>query len=213
MVTKMNIGGFLAAFFVDHRFRANIGEQRDLAPLVGRNFAVGAAQQNIGLDADFAQLLHRMLGRLGFQLACGRDVGQQGQMDETGVFRTVLKAHLADGLQKRQRFDIAHGAADFHQRHIGTLGARTNRALDLVGDVRDDLHRAPEVIATTLLVDHRFVDLAGGEVVAPTHPRAGKALVMAQIEVGFRTVVGHEHLAVLERTHGAGIDVDVGIEL
>ena len=39
------------------------------------------------------------------------------------------------------------------------------------------------------------------------------ALVVAEIEVRLGAVVRHEHLAVLERAHGAGIDVDVGIEL
>ena len=36
---------------------------------------------------------------------------------------------------------------------------------------------------------------------------------MAQIEIGFGAVVGHEDLAVLVRAHGAGIDVQVGVEL
>ena len=39
------------------------------------------------------------------------------------------------------------------------------RRFDLVGDVRDHLHRAAEVVAAALLLDHRVVDLAGGEVV------------------------------------------------
>jgi hypothetical protein len=33
--------------------------------------AVGAAQQDVGLDADLAQFLDRVLGRLGLQLAGG----------------------------------------------------------------------------------------------------------------------------------------------
>ena len=36
---------------------------------------------------------------------------------------------------------------------------------------------------------------------------------MAQVEVGLGPVVGDEDLAVLERAHGAGVDVEVGIEL
>jgi hypothetical protein len=36
---------------------------------------------------------------------------------------------------------------------------------------------------------------------------------VAQVEVGFRAIVGDEDLAVLEGRHGAGIDVQVGIEL
>jgi hypothetical protein len=47
----------------------------------------------------------------------------------------------ARGLQERQRLDVADGAADFGDDHvdvIGSLGAHA--VLDLVGDVRDDLH-------------------------------------------------------------------------
>jgi len=40
-----------------------------------------------------------------------------------------------------------------------------------------------------------------------------EALVVAQVEVGFGAIVGHEHLAMLQRRHGAGVDVEVGIEL
>jgi len=36
---------------------------------------------------------------------------------------------------------------------------------------------------------------------------------VAEVEIGFGAIVGHEHLAVLKRAHGAGIDVDVRIEL
>ena len=36
---------------------------------------------------------------------------------------------------------------------------------------------------------------------------------MADVEVGLGAVVGDEHLAVLERVHRAGVDVEVGVEL
>jgi hypothetical protein len=40
-----------------------------------------------------------------------------------------------------------------------------------------------------------------------------EALVVADVQVGLRAVLGDEHLAVLERVHGARIDVEVGVEL
>jgi hypothetical protein len=120
---------------LDDGFRHHVAEQRDLAALVGRHGAVGAAQQDVGLDADLAQLLDRMLGRLGLQLAGGRDVGQQREVDETGALAAFFDAHLADGLQERQRLDVADGAADFDDRHVGTFGATLDVGLDLVGDV------------------------------------------------------------------------------
>jgi hypothetical protein len=93
----------------------------------GRNMAVGPAQQHVGLDADLAQFLHRVLGRLGLQLAGGMDVGQQGQVDEAGV-AAFLDAHLADGLQEGQGFDVAHRAAHLDERDVGALGAALDDA-------------------------------------------------------------------------------------
>ena len=52
---------------------SHVGEQRDLAPLVLGQRTVGAAQQDVGLDTDFAQLLDRVLRRLGLDLARRRE--------------------------------------------------------------------------------------------------------------------------------------------
>jgi hypothetical protein len=52
-----------------------------------------------------------------------------------------------------------------------------------------------------------------GDVVLLGEGAVDEALVVAQVEVGLRAVVGHEYLAVLERRHGAGVHVDVGVEL
>ena len=38
-------------------------------------------------------------------------------------------------------------------------------------------------------------------------------LVVAEVEVGLAAVLGDEDLAVLAGVHGAGVDVDVGVEL
>ncbi len=43
--------------------------------------------------------------------------------------------------------------------------------------------------------------------------RVGEPLVVAEVEVGLGAVVGDEDLAVLERAHRAGIDVQVRVEL
>ncbi len=52
----------------DHRLLVHVGEQRDLAAQVLRQRHGGAAQQHVGLDADLAQLAHRVLGGLGLRL-------------------------------------------------------------------------------------------------------------------------------------------------
>jgi hypothetical protein len=77
-----------------------------------------------------------------------------------------LDAELADGLEERQRLDVADGAADLDHADVRVAGAELDAALDLVGDVRDDLHRGAEVVAAALLGDHALVDAAGREVAA-----------------------------------------------
>ena len=128
--------------------------------------------------------------------------------------RAHLQAHLAHGLEEGQRLDVADGAADLDDGDVHLLvGAPAHELLDLVGDVRDHLHRLAEVVAAALLLEHALVDLAGREVVRAAHPRGDVALVVAEVEVGLGTVVGDEDLAVLERRHRARIDVEIGVEL
>jgi hypothetical protein len=76
-----------------------------------------------------------MLGRLGLELAGGGDIGDQGEVDVEDVFMPPVGAELADRLEKRQRFDIADGAADLDDGDVDSLGIFQDLELDLVGDV------------------------------------------------------------------------------
>ncbi len=198
---------------LDHRAFPHIAEQRELAPLLARDLAICAAEQDVRLDADGAQLLHRMLGRLGLHLAGGGDEGQQRQVDEDGVAAGQLVLQLAGGLEEGQAFDVAHRAADLHQDEVETLVALQDEVLDGVGDVGDHLDGGAKIVAAPFLGEDVLVDPARGDVVLPGAGMAGEALVMAEVEVGLRPVVGDEHLAVLIRAHGARINVQIGVEL
>ncbi len=134
-------------------------------------------------------------------------------MHEGGIVAARAQAQLARRFQEGQRFDVADGAADLDDRHFIAFGAAMDVILDLIGDMGNHLHGLAEVFAAALLADHGFVDLAGGEVVGLLHPGRDEALVVAQVQVGLGAVVGDEHFAVLERAHGARIDVNVRIEL
>ena len=177
--------------------------------------ALGAADQRVRLDPDSAQLVDRVLGRLRLQFAGVADVGHQGEVDEHAAFRPKVRVELADRLKERQRLDVADGAADLGDHEVDRLrlGDDQDPLLDLVGDVRDHLHGGTEVVAAPLALDHRVVDGAGGHVGGPRGVLVGEALVVAEVEVGLRPVLGDEDLAVLERAHRPRIDVDVGVEL
>ena len=106
---------------LNHRCLPHVAEQRKLAPLLLRDRPVGAHQQDVGGDADRAQLLDGVLGRLGLQLAGRGDVGHQRQVDVDGVGARQLVAELADRLEERQALDVADGAADLHQDEVDPL--------------------------------------------------------------------------------------------
>ena len=137
-------------------------------------------------------------------------------MHEEHVLATEFVAHLPCGLDERLRLDVADRAADLGDDHVGLrrlAGLQAHAALDLVGDVRNDLHGVAEILSAPLFRDDRRVDLAGGDVRRLAQVDVEESLVVPDVEVGLGTVVGDEDLAVLERVHRSGVDVQVWVEL
>ncbi len=155
LVDRVQVGGG------DHGILADVAEERDLGPLLVRDRLVGAADEHVGGDADRAELLDGVLGRLGLELARGGDPGQQGEVHEDAVAARTFLGELADRLEERQPLDVADGAADLAELEVGLVVADGEEVLDLVGDVRDHLDRLAEVVAAALLLQHVLVDAAG----------------------------------------------------
>ena len=196
----------------------DVAHQGDLAGHLLRDVPVGAQHEPVGLDTDVAQRRDGVLGRLGLQLARRREERHQRHVQEEAVVAADLVAQLAGGLEEGQRLDVADGAADLGDHDVGRgtlvpVAHREHPRLDLVGDVRDDLHGVAEVLTAALLGDHLGVHLAGGDVGPRVEVAVQEALVVTDVEVGLGAVLGHEDLAVLERVHRAGVDVEVGVEL
>ena len=139
-----------------------------------------------------------------------------------GTFRTYgcrliggpLGGYLADGLQEGLGLNVAHGAADLRDDRVHVLFRHgVDAALDLVGDVGDDLHRGAQVVAPALPVQHGPVDLAGGHGAVAGEVLVHEPLVVAQVQVRLGSVLGDEHLAVLIGTHSPRVHIDIGVEL
>ena len=77
----------------------------------------------------------------------------------------------------------------------------------------DDLDGVAEVLAAALLGDHRRIDLSRRDIRPAGQIAIEEPLVVPDVEIGLGAVLGDEHLAVLERVHGAGVDVEVGVQL
>src|SRR3989304_9412182 len=101
-----------------------------------------------------------MLGGLGFEFIGRTDMGQPGDMHINTVLTPYIAAHLAQGFQERQRFDIADGAADLYQDDLrpGCFRYQPDAAFDLVCYVRGDLDRPAEILSSAILVDHLSID-------------------------------------------------------
>ena len=153
----------------DHVGLGEVAEERDLLLEATGHGLVAAREEQVGLDAVAEQLLDGVLRGLGLELARGRHVHDQREVDEEHVLFAHVVLELTDGLEEGQRLDVAHGAADLDDRDVGRLGAAVDPALDLVGDVRDDLHGAAQVLSVALVIEDGLVDPPGGEVVRLAH--------------------------------------------
>ncbi|MPM81263.1 hypothetical protein SDC9_128315 [bioreactor metagenome] len=192
----------------------NVAEQGNLPAHVAADRGVAPADQNIGLDAQRQKLLYRVLSGLALQFAAAGDLNDERHVDKDHVALGLLRAHLADGLQEGLGLNIAHGAADFADDHVHVVARhRVHPALDFVGDVGDDLDGGSQIIAPPLPVENGPVNLSGGDGGISGEGLVHKPLVVAQIQVRFGPVVGDENLPMLIGAHGAGVHIDIGVEL
>ena len=135
-------------------------------------------------------------------------------MDQNGVLVSDVMLELADCLQKRLALDIADRAADLGDGNVGLAVVHVvNAALDLIGHMRDDLHRAAKITALTLAVENAPENFARGHGGFLVQRLVDKAFVVAEVQVGLRAVVRDEDLAVLIRAHRAGVNVEIRVEL
>ena len=135
-------------------------------------------------------------------------------MDIQHVFPSLLRRHLTDGLQIRLALDVTNRAADLRDDHVRlSVIHGVQPPLDLVGHMGDDLHRAAQIAALPFPVQHRPEDLSGGNGAVAGQRLIHEALIVSQVQIRLRAVVGDEHLAVLVRAHGPRVYIQVRIEL
>ena len=196
--------------------RLDIAEARNFR----ENTVIGdrliAAQNNdIRRDAEALKLLDGMLCRLGFMLARCSEIRYERHMNIERILAPDLCPELPDCFQKRLTLDIAGCAADLGDDDIRRflLSDAVNKMLDLIGDMRNDLHGLAEIFAAALLMQHIRIDLARRQIGKPVEVLVDEALIMPEVEVRFGAVLGDIDLAVLIGAHGTRIDIDIGIKL
>ena len=135
-------------------------------------------------------------------------------MNDDGIVMSHLVLELPDRFQEGLALDIAHGAAGLDDGNMHVLGGviPIEPALDLIGNMRNDLYGPAAVIASAFLLQDRPVDLAGGDVGILVQTFVNKTLIMSQIQIRLGPVIGDKYFAVLDRVHGSGINIDVRVE-
>ena len=193
---------------------AHVTELGHLLEHRGRQLVLGAQHEHVGLDTLLLEQLDAVLCGLGLELLGRADVGHIGQVHADAA-ATQLPTQLADGLDKRQRLDVAYCTANLGDDKV-ILARGTQQlhvALNLIGDVRDNLDRLAQIIATALLVDDALIDASGGDVIGAGGLDVGETLVVSQIQVGLVTVNRHVALTVLIGVQRTRVNVDVGVKL
>ena len=154
-----------------------------------------------------------MLCWLGLELMRCGDMRDKGHMGIESVLRAHIAAHLSDSFQEGETLDVTNRSAYLNEAYIEAFSGELNAALNLIGNMGNDLDSATKVVATTFVGDNGLVHFSGGEVIELGHASAHEALIVSEVEIGFATVVGHEYLSVLKRAHRARIDVNIRVEL
>ena len=208
MDDEWNLIEALGISCVDDALDWNVAQAGDLAlQLIGNGF-FASAHDRIRLDSAAAKFGDRVLCRLCLLLARWSDEWHQRDMQIENVSRADVESELADRLQERQDLDVADRSADLGDDDIGFVGGElANPMLDLIGDMGDNLHGPPEVVAAAFGSDHRRVDRTCGRVRSAGQTFIDEPLVVAKVKVGFTPVIGDENLAVFERVHGPWVDV------
>src|SRR5215213_1272378 len=139
----------------DHGRLFHVTKQRYLPAQLTRQRLLRATQENVRRDTNFAQVAHRVLRGFCFQLTGGGDVRHKRNVNEERVAGAFFVSHLADGFEKRQRFDVADSSANLDDDHVGLvlLSDRADGLLDLIRDVWNDLNRLAEIIAAAFFLD------------------------------------------------------------
>ena len=198
----------------DYAVFLDVAEQRDFTTNVVAAVAVTARNDDVGRNTHGLQFLDGVLRRLAFVLVGSADVRHKTHVDKQAVVAPHFGAELADSFEERLTFDVADRAADFgnYNVRVALLGIFADKIFNFVGYVRNDLYRFAEVLALTFLVEHRPVHLAACKVAVFGKVGVDKTLIVSKVKVGFRTVVGYKHFAVLGGIHRTRVDVHVRVK-
>ena len=169
------------------------------------------AYDDIWLDAHSLQFFDACLCRLGLHLLRGAQIRDQRHMDQNGIFVPDLVLELSDGFQKRLALDIADCTPDLDDgnAHIRVSEISVKTAFYLICYVGDDLYSPPAIIPAAFFLEYRPIYFSRGHVGVLVQTFVDKTLIVAKVKIGLRAVIRDKNFPMLDRIHGAGVDIDI----
>ncbi|EFA23571.1 hypothetical protein BIFGAL_02675 [Bifidobacterium gallicum DSM 20093 = LMG 11596] len=134
-------------------------------------------------------------------------------MHKHAVVRSQFTTHLAGGLKEWLGFNVTDSTADFRDDHIDIVGSLgTHTRFDFIRDMRNHLHALAQVFTGALFAQHFLINLSRGHIGLLAEEHIKEALIMADVQIGFGTIFSNIDFTMLERVHGAWINVDIWIK-
>ena len=137
------------------------------------------------------------------------------------TFHPLRLGKLAEGLDESHALNVTNSAAELDNTDVRLLvgvvdrdlGDLANPLLNRASDVGHDLYRLAQVVSAALPLDDLGVDLAESDVVIPGEGDIEVALIVSQVKIDLSTIIQNVDFTVLFRVHGAGVGVDVRVDL
>ena len=90
-------------------------------------------------------------------------------MHQHRIVATKFNLHLTHRFHEWQAFNITDSTTNFNHRNIVAFAAGTNTRFDFIGNMRNDLYRATQIITATFFLNHCRINTPAGKVVALRH--------------------------------------------
>lgn len=76
----------------------------------------------------------------------------------------------------------------------------------------DDLYGGSQVFTLSFFIDDRLVDFACRHIGGFRQIFVNETFIVPQIKIRFRAIIGNKDFAVLVRTHGTGININIRVK-
>ena len=119
------------------------------------------------------------------------------------VFASDAKFELAECLDEVHGFNVTDGAAQLDDANLGRFAAAVrwnsghplDRGDDVVGHVRDELHRLSQIISAPLFLDHFLEHFPRRDVVVLSKADSHESLIISEVKVNLAAIVEYVDLA------------------